>query len=424
MKGEYMNLLDKLFHRNRNPSDKQNTQRVEVMNGSPPIFTPFSGDAYSNDLYRSAVDSIAKNFSKLIPSHVIMNGEQRKDGDSVLNYILQSRPNPYMSTYDFLYKVSTHYFLYNNAFAYLSFDDKGSLEAIYPLSPLQVEFLADATGALYCKFLFSRGKTFIFRYDDVMVLRRFYNSNDLLGDDNRAIMPTLDLAHTQNQGMENSIKNSAQIRGLLKYNQVLSGEKLKESKEAFINDYLSIENNGGIAALDTKMDYQPIENKPVFINGQQLTEIKNRIYSYLGISENIVNCTYSEDEWSAFYESTIEPLATQMGQELTNKLFTQREQSFGNSIMLESDKLQFTSNSTKVTALKELMPLGLLTINQALKILNLPGIENGDTRYQTLNVADTNIVNQYQMKGGNNNAGEQGNQVSRNQGGQGTGQQE
>mgnify|MGYP000877093387 CR=1 FL=1 len=419
-----MNLLDKFFHRNKSPVNKSNIQKIDIMSGGPAVFTPFSGDAYSNDLYRSAVDAIAKNFAKLIPSHVIMNGEQRKDGDSVLNYILQSRPNPYMSTFDFLYKMATQYFLFNNSFAYLSLDDKGNLTGIYPLSPLSMEFVTDATGTLYCKFLFSKGREFIVEYSQVVLLRRFYNSNDLLGDDNMAIMPTLDLAHTQNQGMENSIKNSAQIRGLLKYNQVLSGEKLKESKEAFINDYLSIENNGGIAALDTKMDYQPIENKPIFINGQQLDAIKNRIYSYLGISENIVNCTYSEDEWSAFYESTIEPLATQMGQELTNKLFTQREQSFGNSIMLESDKLQFTSNSTKVTALKELMPLGLLTINQALKILNLPGIENGDTRYQTLNVADTDIVNQYQMKGGNNNAGEQGNQVSRNQDGQGTGQQE
>ncbi|APM37302.1 phage portal protein [Clostridium kluyveri] len=402
-----MNILDKLFNRNKSPANKSNIQRIDVMNGSPPIFTPFSGDAYSNDLYRSGVDAIAKNFAKLVPTHVITQSGQRKDGDSTLNYILQTRPNPYMNTYDFLYKMATHYFLYNNSFAYLSLDGKGNLSGIYPLSPLSMEFVIDVTGTLYCKFLFLKGREFIVEYSQVVLLRRFYNSNDLLGDDNKAIMPTLDLAHTQNQGMENSIKTSAQIRGLLKYNQVLSSEKLKEAKEDFIKDYLSIENNGGIAALDTKMDYQPIENKPVLINGQQLDAIKNRIYSYLGVSESIINCTYTEDEWSAFYESTIEPLSTQMSLELTGKLFTQREQSFGNSILLESDKLQFTSNTTKITALKELMPLGLLTINQALEILNLPGIEDGDRRLQTLNVADTNIVNKYQMGGKNPDEGNQ-----------------
>lgn len=393
-----MNLLDKLFHRNKSPADK-NMQRIDVMSGSPAVFTPFSGDAYSNDLYRSAVDAIAKNFAKLVPSHVITQSGQRKDGDSTLNYILQVSPNPYMSSFDFLYKMATHYFLYNNAFAYLSLNDKGNLVGIFPLSPLSVEFITDPTGTLYCKFLFSKGKTFIAEYSQVILLRRFYNSNDLLGDGNRAIMPALDLAHTQSQGMENSIKSTATLRGILKYNQVLSGEKLKEAKDDFIADYLSMENDGGICAVDTKMDYQPIENKPAFINGQQLDAVKAKIYNYLGVNENIINCTYTEDQWSAFYESTIEPLATQMSLELTGKLFTQREQSFGNGVLLESNKLQFTSNTTKITALKELMPLGLLTINQALEILNLPGIEDGDKRLQTLNLADTNIVNKYQMKG-------------------------
>mgnify|MGYP000930759060 CR=1 FL=1 len=396
-----MNLLDKLFHRNKSPADK-NIQRVEVMNGSPPIFTPFSGDAYSNDIYRSGVDAIAKNFAKLVPTHVITQAGQRKDGDSTLNYILQTRPNPYMSTYDFLYKMATHYYLYNNSFAYIQLDDKGNLQGIYPLSPLSMEFVTDTTGTLYCKFLFSKGKTFIVEYSQVILLRRFFNSNDLLGDGNRAIRPTLDLAHTQSQGIENSIKSTATLRGILKYNQALSETKLKEAKDSFIKDYLNIENNGGVAALDTKMDFVPLDNKPTFINAAQLDAVRSKIYDYLGVSESIVSSSYNEDQWSAFYESTIEPLATQLSLELTEKLFTQREQAFGNSILCEADKLQFTSNTTKITALKELMPLGLLTINQALEILNLPGVEDGDKRLQTLNVADTNIVNKYQMKGGNN----------------------
>ena len=43
------------------------------------------------------------------------------------------------------------------------------------------------------------------------------------------------------------------------------------------------------------------------------------------------------------------------------------------------------------------MPLGLFTVNQALEILNLPSVENGDRRLQTLNVANTEIVDEYQM---------------------------
>ncbi|EDS77607.1 phage portal protein [Clostridium botulinum C str. Eklund] len=391
-----MGIFKKIFKNNKSPA---HTERAEIMNGSPAVFTPFSGNAYESDVYRAAVDAIARNAVKLKPVHVITDQGQRKNGDSQLNRLLQVRPNPYMTAYDMIYKLVTHYYLYNNAFAYLQKDIKGNLIGMYPLRPQYMEFLTDATGSLYCKFLFAAGKQFIIPFSDVFIARRFYNSNDLLGDSNSAIITTLDLAHTQNEGMTNSIKASATIRGILKYSQVLSPEKLKEEKEAFIKDYLTVSNTGGIAAVDSKAEYIPLELKPVAIDEKQLQSVKQKIYEYLGISENIVKSSYNEDEWAAFYESVIEPLSVQFSLELTEKIFTKREQSFGNSILLEANRLQFASNTTKTNILKELMPLGLFTINQALEILNLPAVEDGDRRLQTLNVVNAKIADQYQLNG-------------------------
>lgn len=390
-----MAFLDKLFNRKKEPAK---AERVEVMSGSPAIFTPFSGDAYESDIYRAAVDAIARNAAKLRGTHVITLEQQRKPGDNYLNRILQVRPNPYMTAYDMLYKLVTHYYLYNNAFAYLQKDDRGYLQAIWPIRPLSMEYVTDPTEQLYCKFIFKGVYTVILPFSEVFTVRRFFNSNDLLGDTNTAILPTLDLAHTQNEGMENAIKANATIRGILKYNQVLAPEKLKAEKEAFINDYLTVTNSGGIAALDSKAEYIPLEVKPTAIDEKQLEAVKKKIYEYLGISEKIVNSTYTEDEWAAFYESVIEPLAVQFSLEFTDKIFTQREQAFGNSIIFEANRLQFASNATKTNIIKELMPLGLFTINQALDILNLPPVEDGDRRLQTLNVVNAEKADQYQLK--------------------------
>ncbi|HBE76344.1 MAG TPA: phage portal protein [Firmicutes bacterium] len=408
------NFLRRLF-KNKEPSQME---RVEVMSGGPAYFSLFSGDAYESDIYRAAVDAIARNAGKLKGTHVISIENQRTEGDSLLNRILQVRPNPYMTAYDMIYKLVTHYYLYNNAFAYLQKDDRGNLKGIWPLRPLSMEFKTDAAGALYCAFLFAGGRTVTLPFSEVFMIRRFFNSNDLLGDPNTAIIPTLDLAHTQNQGMEAAIKSSAVIRGILKYNQVLAPDKLKAEKEAFINDYLTVTNAGGIAALDSKAEYIPLKNEGTYvIDDKQLTAIKQKIYEYLGISEKIVNSTYNEDEWAAFYESVIEPLAVQFSLELTDKLFTPREQSFGNSILFEANRLQFASNATKVNILKELMPLGLFTVNQGLEILNLPAVEDGDRRLQTLNVVNAAKADQYQLPNGSqkpNNGGIQneGNQNS------------
>lgn len=394
-----MNFISKIFRKNKNPT---NIKEIEVMSGSPALFTPFSGNAYESDIYRSAVDAIARNAAKLKPVHIVTMEGKRKNGDSKLNRILQVRPNPYMTAYDVIYKLVTHYYLYNNAFAYLQKDDKGYLTGIYPLRPINMEYLTDPTGELYCKFYFMGGKEFTLPSSQIFTIRRFFNSNDLLGDTNTAILPTLDLAHTQTEGIEHSIKAGATIKGILKYNQVVSPENLRKEKEAFINDYLQINNNGGIAALDSKAEYIPLKIDGVNIDSEQLKSIKNKIYDYLGISEKIVNSTYNENEWEAFYESVIEPIGLQFSLELTEKIFTIREQAFGNSILMEANRLQFASNTTKTNILKELMPLGLFTVNQALEILNLPAVEDGDRRIQTLNVVNTEIVDKYQMnkKGG------------------------
>lgn len=405
-----MNFLNKVFKFLEKPIDDRKEQ-VQMLSTGSPVFTPFSGEAYSSDIYRSAVDAIARNASKLKGKHIVYSKQhnRRTQGDHSLNRILQVRPNPYMTAYDLIYKLVTHYYLHSNAFAFLQKDDRGYLQAIYPLSPQNVEYLTDTTGEMYLRFLFANSEQVTLHISEVLILRRFFNSNDLLGDTNTAIMPTLDLAYTQSQGLQSSIKSNATIRGILKYNQVLSPEKLKEEKEAFINDYLNVSNNGGIAAIDNKAEYIPLELKPTAIDDKQLDSVKKKIYEYLGISESIVNSTYTEDEWAAFYESIIEPLALQFSLELTDKLFTEREQAFGNSIIFESNRLQFASNASKTNMLKELMPLGLLTVNQALEVLNLPPVEDGNRRLQTLNVVNADKADQYQLnnKGGNSNEGNQ-----------------
>ena len=377
---------------------KQQTERIEMLSSGTASFTPFNSNAYENDIYRSAVDAIARNAAKLRGKHIIYSKDsnQRTDGDHNLNRVLNTRPNPYMSAYDLIYKLVTHYYLHNNAFAYLEKDNRGNLIGIYPLSANQIEYVTDQTNEMYMKFLFNSGQSVTLHMSEVLVLRRHFNSNDLLGDSNTAIMAALELAHTQNEGLSESIKSSATIRGILKYNKILAPEELRKAKEEFTRDYLNMSNNGGIAALDTKTDYIPLQLSEMNIDNAQIEAVKRKVYDYLGISEVIINSTYTEDQWSAFYESVIEPLAIQLSLELTDKVFTQREQAFGNTIVFEASRLQFASNESKTNIIKELVPYGILTINQALEILNMPPVEDGHKRLQTLNVVNADLADEYQ----------------------------
>lgn len=393
-----MGILQNIFR----PKSKIITN-TKLVNETQGFFSTWNGDQYGNDIYRSAIDAIARNCGKLKGCHVISYTDHRETGDCKINRLLQNRPNPFMNSYDFLYKMITRLYLFNNSFALLEKDNRGNIQAVYPITCNSVEFLSDNENNLYCRFLMTNGNQFIFSYKDIIHLRRHFNANDLLGDNNNAIDPAIELAHTQNEGIISGIKASANIRGILKYNQLLAPEKLKEEKEKFIKEYLQISNDGGIVTTDTKAEYIPIESKPTFLTAQQTETIENKIYNYLGITKKIVNGSYNEDEYLAFYESVIEPIALSLSMEFTSKVFTEREQVYGNQIIFESGRLQYASNQSKVSLIKELAPMGILSINQALEILNLPSVKDGDKKILSLNYIDKDIAEEYQLnkaKGG------------------------
>jgi HK97 family phage portal protein len=370
--------------------------------GATPYFTPFSGNAYESDIYRASVDAIARHVARLNGSHIIKTGNGRQPGDDALNYLLQIRPNPYMSAFDMIYKLTTHYYIYNNAFALLQRDGSGNLTGIFPLNVTSMEFMTDPTDTLYCQFYFRNGQNCILPYADIIHLRRNFNGNDLLGDSNTAILPALQLAQTQSEGITAGIRAGASIRGLLKYNQVLAPDALKREKAAFIADYMNISNNGGIAAIDSKADYVPLESKPYIIDADQLAAVKSKIYEYLGISEDVVSSSYEEDVGTAFYESVVEPFAAQISQEYTAKIFTPIEQLYGNMIIFEAGSMDYASYETRVATLTAALPMGLFSVDEAREILNMPPIggDEGAKRLQTLNVVQADKAAQYQGVGG------------------------
>ena len=388
-----MNILKRLFSR------RQAATQIKMINlpwaGS---FSAYGGDAYSNDIFRAGVDAIARNAAKLKGSHVVQYSEnERRAGEAHLTRLLQVRPNPLMSSFDFLYKLATHLFLSNNSFALVYRDDAGHVAGFYPITAQGVQMLEDGAGELFVSFNFSDGKQRIFPYRDVIHLRRHFNRGELLGDSNAAIIPALEAAQAENVGITAGIRAGAAIRGILKSEQILAPNLLREMKDSFVADYLSLENGSGIVAIDQKASFVPLEHRPTLLDAEQSAAIRAKIFSYLGISQKIVDSSYSEDEFAAFYESVIEPFALALGLEFTAKLFTEREQAFGNHVIFESGRLQFVNNKTKVELIKELVPLGLLTVNQALEVLNLPSVPDGDRRLQTLNVVDAARANAYQL---------------------------
>ena len=397
---EKRSLIDRIFGRPGRAAQGGFT-RLQTMSGHQAVFLPFSGNIYDSDHVRSAIDAIARNGAKLKARHI-----RRVDGRMVppvdnLDRLLQVRPNPHMNAYAFYYKIITQRYRHNNAFVYIDRGPTGLVNGLYPVVCTSAEFIEVAsTGELFVRFTFGGGRQVILPYADIIHLRRFFSDDDLLGESSQAFIRKLALIDTIDQGVANAIKTTANFKGLIKVNAMLKPADLKKVKDDFVADYMNISNESGVAALDNRADYTDIKHEPKIVDDKQLSYFKQAVYDYFGVSEGIVQSKYNEDEWNAFYEGTLEPMAVEMSTEFTSKLFSGRSQGYGNEVIFEANRLQYASNKTKIQLIKEAGPLGILTINEAREVFNPAPVDGGEKRLQTLNVVNADKADEYQTGNG------------------------
>lgn len=366
------------------------------VNGYFSKFTPFGRDIYANDVVRACVRALAEHTSKANVKVIRRdNNGERIDGDKHLQRLIQYRPNIYMNGKDFLYKVRTLLESYNTVFIYIKRDDTGRCIGLYPIPNCTADAI-DVGGELYIKFYLPDGTQLAASWEDLAVLRKDYNKSDIFGDTNEAILTSLELLNTTNQGMANAIKSTANLRGIIKSTKaMLSDEDVKDIQERFVKSYMTIANTSGVAALDSTQEFIPLELKPQIANYKNIEELRNNIYRYFGVNEDVLMSKVKGDEWEAFYESRLEPFLIALGLELTNKIFTDRERGFGNEIIFEANRLAYASTSAKMNMV-QLVDRGVLTLNEYREILNLSPVEGGDIRIIRKEYAQIDKLNQIQ----------------------------
>lgn len=394
---ELRSLFNKIFG-NKKPSE--GGKRFELLSMGSSTFYPWSGNLWDNDIIRAAIRPKVNAINKLNPKHIRGEGESMKiNPDARIKFVL-NQPNPYMSMQDLLSKLIIYRELYNNAFAYVKYDNMDYVQEIYPIPYTEIE-LIEIAGELIVKFRFWTGKYMTVLYNELIHLRKDFNSNDIFGDSNNSPLKGLmEIVTTTDQGVVNAVKNSAVVKWIMMFKSVLRKEDVEIQIRDFIKNYLSIDKSSGVAVSDPRYELKQVDEKNYIPNALQMDKTVQRIYSYFGMNDNIVQNKYSEDEWNAFYEPEIEPIIIQLSNAFTKAFFTAREIGFGNKIIFEASSLQYASMSTKL-GLVAMVDRGAMTPNEWRQVLNLAPVEGGDKPLRRL---DTAIVNDNSNDESNNKA--------------------
>ena len=337
-----------------------------MLNGYVPRFTSWSGGMYESELVRAAINSMSTHISKL---HVETMGAAKPS----LQNKLKHAPNEFQTWSQFMARIGTIYFCNNTVFFIPVWDEYGQISGVYAPLPNRCE-VVQYDGVPYLRYEFGWGVHAAVEMEYCGIMTRMQYRNDFFGESNAALFPTMDLIHIQNQGIEEGVKSAATYRFMAKSKSFTKTEDLANERKRFTAANLSRDAEGGGLLLFPSQyeDIKQIDVKPWVVDADQMKLIKENVYEYFGVNEDILQNHFSSETWAAFYEGCVEPFALQFSEVMTKMLFTFREQSEGNMVMATANRLQYMSNADKLQVSAQMADRGLMTRNEIREIWNLP----------------------------------------------------
>lgn len=365
--------------------NKQGLQNAPTMSGNLPFYTSFGDSIYASDIIVQSIRCKANEFKKLNPRHIRYTELGAETiHDSTISRVLR-RPNEYMTTADFLEKITILLELNKNVFIYpvyyISKAGERYFTGLYPLKPSQAEYLTDDKGKLYIYFMFANGYETTVPADSIIHWRKDYGVNDYFGggmfgsNDDIGLLTMLQRYDKLTQGIAKALEVSCSVNGIVKYNSYLSDEKQEEERKKFEDKIVN--NQSGVLFTDQSVDYTHIPRDVKVVDKETLDFFYQTILRANGTSLPILNGDYTKAQKEAYYEHALEADIKSLGQAMSRVVFTERELSYGNEIVFYPHEINFMSMQNKIEFARIAAPAGTLTKDELRELFGYPPLPGG-----------------------------------------------
>ena len=397
-----MGMLEKIFGRREQPAGLKNAQTFRLLEGYTPAFTTWRGGVYESELIRAAMDAWGRHAAKLKPN-------LRGSASEELQRKLKVRPNAFQEWSKFLYQTATILGARNNCFLVKTRDEYGNANGIINVIPQSWE-LVEYQGEPWIRFTIREGKRRAEKLKETGILTRYQYKNELFGENNEALQPVLDLINLQRQGIGEGIRNGASYRFFAQSDNWASDDDLSEEMTRYNKvTFGNKKSSGGVLLFpNTYSNITHIKQEGYKVDAEQEKLIKENVFDYFAVNDEILQNQAFGDKWLAFYEGFVEWFAIQLGEVVSGMLFTERERSaYSNQVFFTSNRLQYMSNADKLNAVTQLGDRGLATRNELREILNLEPLPEEIGNQIPARGEYYDITNPPEGKSGGENGGEE-----------------
>lgn len=371
-----MSVIDKILGRTKEAEKViESGKTFKLVSAYDPVFRDWRGQIYESMLVRAAIDARSRHVSKLKVEFI---GSAKPD----LSARLSKRPNPWDTWSQFLYRVNTILDATNNCLLVPIYDDGLNKIGFFPVLVSEVK-IVEYKGELWLKYKYRNGmRTAACRLIEAALLRKFQFRNDFFGESNGSLDETMDLITIQKQGIKEAIKSTNSYKFMAQSSNFALASDLEKDQANFSERNFGKEAKGGKVLLfpNTYKDIKQIDIKPYTPDKDQMELIEQNVFDYFGVNKEILQNKAVGDVWTAFYEGAVEPFAIQFSETMTNALYSEREIAFGAEVACTTNRVQYMSFSDKKAYVEGGLDRGILTINEAREVYNLPPLppEQGD----------------------------------------------
>ena len=363
-----MGLFERIFGRKAEtaPANVKAQHTFQLLDGYVPAFHTWNGSVFESDLIRAALDAHGRHAAKLAPN---IQGSAKP----ALKNQLMIQPNEFQTWSQFLYRTAVILYARNTAFIVPTRETiYGEISGVIGIVPESWETV-EYNGEVYIRFHLRNNKRAAVKLAECGILTRYQYYSELFGESNDAMKSVLDLIEMQRQGIAEGIKNGASYRFSAQSDNWATDEDLASEMDRFNRfTFQNKKTSGGMILFpNTYTNVQQLKQEAYKVDADQLALIKQNVYDYFAVNEDVIQNKTFGDAWLAFYEGAVEWLAIQLSEVMTRMLYTDRERQFGNKVFFTSNRLQYMSNGDKLNAISQLADRGLMTRNELREILNL-----------------------------------------------------